>query len=202
MPAIKGYQGPARAPRPEASPYLDAQHLRRAYDASVKIDGRIFSPMRISTRGRYALRIMLDISMNGSDGRPVSLRDVASRQEISVKYMEQICSSLTRAGLLRSVRGAQGGYLMVGSPSDYTVGRILRVTEGSLNAVPCDEGEGCPRANSCLTVSLWRRLDEAINGVLDNTTLQDLIDEGGRVGVIVPELPGEGCETPTSSDKH
>lgn len=133
--------------------------------------------MKVSTRGRYALRIMLDIAQNGGDG-PVSFKDVSKRQDISFKYMEQIGAILTRAGLLKSVRGAQGGYYLVKDPCDTTIGSILRVTEGQLSPVACLEGgeNTCPRSADCMTIVLWEKLNDAILDVLDNTTLQDLID--------------------------
>lgn len=133
--------------------------------------------MKVSTRGRYALRIMLDIAVNGGDA-PVSFKDVSNRQEISFKYMEQIGALLTRAGLLKSVRGAQGGYYLVHKPSETTIGSILRVTEGQLSPVAClEKGENtCPRSADCMTIPLWEKLNNAILDVLDNTTLQDLID--------------------------
>ena len=137
--------------------------------------------MKVSTRGRYAIRIMLDISMNG-DGGPVSFKDVSQRQGISIKYMEQIGSMLTRAGFLNSVRGAHGGYSLANKPSEYTIGAILRVTEGPLVPVLCleDEGNACARTSNCMTYPLWEKLNDAINEVVDNTTLQDLIDEDIR----------------------
>ncbi len=132
--------------------------------------------MKISTRGRYALRILLDISING-DGKPVSFKDVSERQEISLKYMEQIGTILVHGGFLKSVRGAQGGYMLIGQPADHTVGDVLRATEGHIHPVPClEEGAACPRRNECLTLPLWERLDEAMQQVIDATTLQDLID--------------------------
>ena len=141
--------------------------------------------MKVSTRGRYAIRIMLDISINGN-GKPVSFKDISQRQSISIKYMEQIGSMLTRAGFLKSVRGAHGGYYLVNKPHEYSIGDILRVTEGPLSPVSCiDEGEEvCPRKNECLTYNLWQKLDEAINDVVNNITLQDLIDEGNKKGII------------------
>ena len=133
--------------------------------------------MKVSTRGRYALRIMLDIALNGGDA-PVSFKDVSNRQEISFKYMEQIGALLTRAGLLKSVRGAQGGYDLVHKPNETTVGSILRGTEGQLSPGAClEKGENtCPRSADCMTIPLWEKLNNAILDVLDNTTLQDLID--------------------------
>lgn len=139
--------------------------------------------MKVSTRGRYALRIMLDIAINGGDG-PISFKDVSQRQGISIKYMEQIGSILTRAGFLRSVRGPQGGYYLVGKPADYTVGMVLRETEGQLHLTPCMDGQ-CGRTDRCLTYPLWVRLNDAIYDVIDNTTLQDLIDEGQGTGKTV-----------------
>lgn len=142
--------------------------------------------MKVSTRGRYAIRIMLDISMNGSDG-PVSFKEVSLRQGISVKYMEQIGSMLTRAGFLRSVRGAHGGYCLVNKPSEYTVGDILRVTEGPLSPVSCldDSDDPCARKSDCITYPLWEKLNAAIYNVVDNITLQDLIDEDTRKHMVI-----------------
>lgn len=133
--------------------------------------------MKISTRGRYALRIMLDIALTGGDS-PVSFKDISNRQDISFKYMEQIGALLTRSGLLRSVRGAQGGYLLVRSPAETTIGMVLRVTEGQLSPVEClASGENtCPRSADCITIPLWERLNDAILNVIDTMTLQDLID--------------------------
>lgn len=133
--------------------------------------------MKVSTKGRYALRLMLDLAEN-SNGRPVRLKDIASRQEISEKYMEQIVSTLNKAGLVASVRGPQGGYILLREPKDYTVGEILRLTEGSISPVDCilHEGKVCKRTDICATKILWQKLDDAISGVIDNVTLQDLKD--------------------------
>ena len=133
--------------------------------------------MKISTRGRYALRMMLDMALTDS-GKPVRVKEIAERQEISEKYMEQIMSILNKAGFVRSSRGPQGGYFLTRKPEEYTVGMILRLTEGSLSPVDClDEGtEGCPRQEECVTFILWKQLDEAIRGVVDKVTLQDLVD--------------------------
>lgn len=132
--------------------------------------------MKISTKGRYALRLMLDLALNGQ-GQPAALRDVAGRQDISEKYLEQLVAPMTRAGLLKSVRGASGGYLLTRAPADYTVGEILRTQEGSLAPVECADGQACARSGQCVTVDLWRRLKEAVDGVVDATTLQDLVDD-------------------------
>lgn len=134
--------------------------------------------MKISTKGRYALRLMLDLAMNTSE-EPVSLKSVAQRQGISDKYLEQIISVLNRAGYVKSIRGAQGGYLLRKTPEEYTVGMILRLTEGSLSPVSCIDEEaetGCDRQESCVTLILWKKINDAISSVVDHTTLQDLVD--------------------------
>ncbi len=132
--------------------------------------------MKISTKGRYALRLMLDIAINGSVN-PVPLKDTAERQSISVKYLEQIISSLVRGGLVSSIRGPQGGYRLIKAPSEYTVGMILRQVEGSLVPVACleDGVEGCSRQIECVTLRIWKELDQAIRGVVDKYTLEDLM---------------------------
>lgn len=133
--------------------------------------------MRISTKGRYALRLMLDLATHCS-GEPIRLKDVARRQKISEKYLEQIISVLNKAGYVRSIRGPQGGYVLQKAPREYTVGMILRLTEGSLTPVECAEGGSgiCDMEESCATRILWKKLDDAINGVVDHVTLEDLLD--------------------------
>ena len=133
--------------------------------------------MRISTRGRYALRLMLDIALHPDEGS-VSLKSVAQRQDISLKYLEQIVTPLARGGLLRTARGAQGGYQLNRHPEEYTVGMILRTIEGSLSPVACVEsGEAfCSRVNECVTVEVYRRIDEAVDNVVDHITLRDLVE--------------------------
>ena len=133
--------------------------------------------MKISTKGRYALRLMIDLAENSS-GNPVSLKDVAKRQGISDKYLEQIISVLNKAGYVRSVRGAQGGYLLESDPETYTVGMILRQTEGSLAPVSCIEDDEiiCDRQEQCVTSIVYKKINDAISNVVDNITLQDLVD--------------------------
>ena len=134
--------------------------------------------MRVSTKGRYALRLMLDLATNYS-GAPIRLKDVARRQMISEKYLEQIISVLNKAGYVRSIRGPQGGYVLQRTPEEYTVGMILRLTEGSLSPVECveDGARGkCDMESSCVTRMLWKKIDDAINGVVDNITLADLVE--------------------------
>ena len=145
--------------------------------------------MRLSTKGRYALRLMLDIALQ-PEGEPVSLRDVAKRQEISVKYLEQLAPPLTRAGLLRSIRGASGGYLLTRALADYTVGDILRAAEGELAPVECAKaGACCQRADKCVTVEVWRDISQAIDAVVDRWTLADLADRYyAKCGMGAPAL--------------
>lgn len=133
--------------------------------------------MKISTKGRYALRLMMDLAENNS-GSPISLKDVAKRQDISDKYLEQIISILNKAGYVRSVRGAQGGYMLKMEPQNYTVGMILRQTEGSLAPVSCIEDDEivCERQQQCVTSIVYKKINDAISGVVDNITLQDLVD--------------------------
>ena len=134
--------------------------------------------MKISTKGRYAIRLMLDLALNNT-GEAISLKDGAKRQDISDKYLEQIISVLNRAGYVKSVRGAQGGYYLRKRPEDYTVGMILRLTEGSLAPVSCIDEEDeitCDKQDSCVTVILWKKINDAISDVVDHTTLQDLVD--------------------------
>lgn len=130
--------------------------------------------MKISTKGRYALRLMLDVALH-SDGEAVPLRDVAARQDISDKYLEQIVTQLTRTGLLRSVRGAGGGYLLTRAPEDYTVGEILRPMEGDLAPVECASSGHCDRIGQCVTTEVWQRIGNAVDQVVDNITLADLV---------------------------
>ena len=133
--------------------------------------------MKISTKGRYALRLMLDMAINNT-GNPIRIKDIAARQNISDKYLEQIVSVLNKAGFVKSIRGPQGGYKLTKRPEQYTVGMILRLTEGSLAPVSCldDEVNMCDRQEECVTLILWRKLDDAIKSVIDNVTLADLLE--------------------------
>lgn len=133
--------------------------------------------MKISTKGRYALRLMLDLAMNNT-GEYITIKSIAARQQISEKYLEQIISIINRAGYVKSTRGAQGGYRLAQDPSEYTVGMIIRLTEGSLAPVECleEDKDVCNRSNSCVTMGVWKELYDAILNVVDNITLQDLVD--------------------------
>lgn len=137
--------------------------------------------MKVSTKGRYALRLMIDIAERSGDKKPVSIKDIAARQQISDKYLEQIIALLNGAGYVRSVRGPQGGYLLRKEPKEYTVGMILRLTEGTLAPVACVEEDAvsCEREESCATMKLWKELYDAISGVVDRVTLADLLEWQG-----------------------
>ena len=133
--------------------------------------------MKISTKGRYALRLLLDIAQNQQDGF-VSLKEIAERQEGSKKYLEQIIPLLSRAELLQTSRGYQGGYRLCRAPEDYTVYEILSVAEGGLAPVAClDQPENtCPRAPECLTLPVWEGLEKTIRDYLRSITLQSILD--------------------------
>ena len=120
--------------------------------------------------------MMLDLAVN-NNGEPIRLKDISKRQGISDKYLEQIISILNKAGFVRSIRGPQGGYMLNREPKEYTVGMILRLTEGSLAPVACLDYEpnDCERQNECVTLILWEKLNDAIKSVVDNITLQDLV---------------------------
>lgn len=134
--------------------------------------------MKISTKGRYALRLIVDLALN-NNGENISLKEISARQGISVKYLEQIISMLNRAGYVKSERGSNGGYRLTKKPEEYTVGMILRLTEGSLAPIACvdEDGAGCDRFEQCATFSVWKKLNDAINGVVDNITVADLVLE-------------------------
>lgn len=132
--------------------------------------------MLVSTKGRYALRVMADLAEHPSEGY-VPLKEIAQRQEISEKYLEAIIKILVKAKLLSGVRGKGGGYKLTRTPEQYTAGEILRLTEDSLAPVTCleENAEPCARAGICLTLPLWQGLDRVINEYLDGITLADLL---------------------------
>lgn len=139
---------------------------------------RGFRFMKISTRGRYALRLMLDLAMNDTD-QYITIKSISERQEISGKYLEQIISVLNKANFVKSVRGMQGGYKLAKSADKYTIGMILRLIEGDLVPVACMENEPneCSRCNNCVTLDVWNQINEAVNNVVDRITLADLFDK-------------------------
>lgn len=133
--------------------------------------------MKISTKGRYALRMLIDLAEHREDGY-IALKDIAERQNVSKKYLEQIVPIVNRSNILKTNRGYQGGYMLADTPDKYTVGMILRLTEGSLAPVPCVESEPneCARSATCPTLPIWQGLNRVINEYLDSITLQDIIN--------------------------
>jgi Rrf2 family protein len=133
--------------------------------------------MRISTKGRYALRVMIDLAVNDK-GEFIALKDISARQNITIKYLEQIVTVLNKAGFLRSMRGNNGGHRLARAPKDYVVGDILRVMEGNLSPVECaakESGVECPLSDNCVTLSFWQGLDKVVNDYVDKFTLEDLV---------------------------
>lgn len=132
--------------------------------------------MKISTKGRYAIIILVDIARH-SEGQNVSLKDIAARQKLSVKYLEQIATLLCKAGMLRSERGPQGGYKLSKDPAELTIGEILRLTEGSLAPVACLEYDTipCVRSDTCLSRDFWDGLYRTICDYVDHYTLEDML---------------------------
>ena len=142
--------------------------------------------MMISTRGRYALRMMLDLAEHADEGF-IALKDIAERQDISKKYLEQIIPVLNRSGLLQTSRGFQGGYRLIKKPSEYTVLEILNATEGSMSPVACLEGEenNCPRKGECLTLPVWQGLKDAVESYLGSITLEDILANGSGGNYVI-----------------
>ena len=140
----------------------------------------------ISTRGRYALRMMLDLAEHSDEGY-VALKDIALRQDISKKYLEQIIPVLNRSGLLQTSRGFQGGYRLIKKPSEYTVLEILTATEGSLAPVSCLESEenNCPRKGECLTLPVWQGLKDAVENYLGSITLEDVLSSAAGGSYVI-----------------
>jgi len=132
--------------------------------------------MKISSGGRYALRMMIDIAQN-AEGSRVTIKDISERQGISVKYLEQIVTYLKRAKLLRSERGSQGGYMLIKEPKEYTAGQIIRAIEGDLAPVAClsNENNFCERKDVCPTLGFWQGLYKLVDDYVDSVTLEDLI---------------------------
>lgn len=139
--------------------------------------------MMISTKGRYALRVMVDLAM-GEEGVFISLKEISKRQEISLKYLEAIIGILNRANLVQSLRGVNGGYRLSKKSQDYTVGEIIRLTEGGLtlvNCSTCNKDSICARSNDCYTLPIWENLDHLINDYLDNISLFDIVNRNYKI---------------------
>jgi Rrf2 family protein len=132
--------------------------------------------MKLSTRGRYATRALLDLALHGNDG-PTLVKDISRRQEVSGRYLEQILTPLKVAGLVRAVRGSRGGFLLARSPDEIRLSEIIQVMEGSTAPVDCvDEAQLCHRSPRCAVREVWTELKRAIDGVLESVTLQALVD--------------------------
>jgi len=146
--------------------------------------------MKLSTRSRYGIHAMYDLACCGAE-EPQSIKAIAERQGIPEAYLEQLIGPLRRSGLVRSVRGAQGGYLLAERPEDITVGQVIRALEGDLNLIDClSEEDACGKSRSCATRIVWRKLRDGVNQILDGITLKDMIDDHERI------CSGEGIETP------
>ena len=141
--------------------------------------------LKLTTKGRYGLRAVIDLAMYAKN-EPVSLSDVAERQNISISYLEQLIAKLKKAGIVQSTRGAQGGYALAKAPEDISVGEILRALEGSLSPVDCSavDGEGeteCSASNFCVTKYVWKRINDSINDTVNNMFLSELLGESNNV---------------------
>ncbi|NLC77024.1 MAG: Rrf2 family transcriptional regulator [Clostridia bacterium] len=139
--------------------------------------------MKLSTRGEYGLRAMFDLALRQGEG-PVPLKDVAERQEISGHYLEQLIAGLRKAGLVKSVRGAQGGYMLARPPNEITVGDIVRVLEGPIGPTECvsqEDQTACERSETCIARRVWQRVRDSIVEVMDSITLADMCAEAKKI---------------------
>jgi Rrf2 family cysteine metabolism transcriptional repressor len=135
--------------------------------------------MKLSTKGRYGVKSMLDLALHNGEG-PIALKSIAERQEISENYLEQLFATLKKAGYVNSIRGAQGGYILAHRPQNITIGAILRALEGSLAPVDCvveDEPNKCLKSDRCVTKMVWEKIRDKVNEAVDSITLADLVDE-------------------------
>jgi len=134
--------------------------------------------MKLSTKGRYGVKAMVELALSYGEG-PIPLNNIAHKQDISIHYLEQLFSSLRKAGLVKSIRGAQGGYILADKPKNITVGNIIRTLEGPLAPADCveEDSEECHKADCCVTRTIWVKLRDSINNVVDSITLQDMIED-------------------------
>ncbi|WP_206812670.1 RrF2 family transcriptional regulator [Paradesulfitobacterium ferrireducens] len=135
--------------------------------------------MKLSTKGRYGLKAMFDLAQHFGEG-PISLKSIAERQDISEHYLEQLISGLRKAGLVKSVRGAQGGYVLGREPGKMTIGDVIRVLEGPIAPVDCvaeEDPECCSKADYCVTRTVWEKVRDSIAEVLDSITLEDMVKD-------------------------
>lgn len=136
--------------------------------------------MKISTKGRYGLRALIDLAQY-SEIEPVSISSIANRQDISERYLEQLMTLLKKAGIIKSIRGAGGGYVLVKDTGEISVGDVLRALEGSLEPVECaafKEEDSCAASDICVTKYVWQRINESINRTVDEISLKQLVEEG------------------------
>lgn len=131
--------------------------------------------MNISTKGRYGLRAIIDIAQNGNT--PLSIRDIAQAQDLSVKYLEHIMKKLIKAGLVKSIRGPKGGYVLSRPAGEISTGEILRALEGSISPTLCVSGGKCEKGSKCEAVYVWKKLKAAIDDVVDNVTLEEICNQ-------------------------
>lgn len=142
------------------------------------IDERIVVNLKISTKGRYALRIMIDLAEHSKEKNYIALKDIAQRQDVSLKYVEKILPCLVKGKLIEGVHGKGGGYKLLRDPKDYTVGEILRLTEGELAPVTCLELEAkeCKKKSECRTINMWTKLYKMIGDYFDSISIADLME--------------------------
>ena len=132
--------------------------------------------MKLSTRGRYGVKAMVELAL-GYGSKPLSIKTIASRQNLSEYYLEQLFSPLRNAGLIKSIRGAQGGYVLNKKPEDITVADIIEVLEGPVEIADCIEGEYCDNERYCATRLLWEKIRDSIENVMNGITLQDIVND-------------------------
>lgn len=146
--------------------------------------------LKLSTKGRYGLRAVLDLALT-SKGEAIPLNEIALRQNISISYLEQLISKLRKAGIVKSIRGAQGGYILARDPENLSVGEILRTLEGNLDPVKCSEitgeGDACNASDSCVTKYVWKRISDSISSAVDTLMLSELIKESKKVNIDIDD---------------
>ena len=144
--------------------------------------------MKLSTRGRYGTRALLDLALHREEG-PVLLRDIAQRQQISLPYLEHLIAPLIAGGIIRSTRGTRGGVSLAKPPEEIRLSEVIRMLEGSMALVDCVNSPGvCSRSELCVTRDIWGELKKAMDGVLESTTLQDLVERQKRKEVLIEEM--------------
>jgi Rrf2 family cysteine metabolism transcriptional repressor len=143
--------------------------------------------MKLSTKGRYGVKAMVDLAIHYG-GEPVSIKNISERQKISEYYLEQLFSPLRKASLIKSIRGAQGGYVLNNDPKNITVAQIMEVLEGPIEISDCLEEGTCSNVDCCATRILWARIKNSIDSVMQSTTLQDMLDDYNNINNINKEV--------------